>query len=145
MSGVSEDLRCPRWVVTGGEELERTSSDQCLHQHLPLSSSSSDTAAGEIGQDILLDQSERDGGKVLWGIRRERGLRFWERWESLFLGGGPEMYREGGWDLERLREDTQTFVLACLMLLAGPAVPCPRVTPGGNCNRPATPGLGLVL
>lgn len=58
-------------MVTGGEELERTPSDQCLRQHLPLRSSSSDTGADEIGQDILLGQSEEMEGK-LFGESEEK-------------------------------------------------------------------------
>lgn len=71
VSGISEDLRCPRCVVMGGKELERTPSDQCLRQHLPLSSSSSDPGADEIGQDILLGQSGEMEGK-LFGESEEK-------------------------------------------------------------------------
>lgn len=66
--------------------------------------------------------------------------------ESLFLGGGLELYFKGGWGLERPREGTETLVVKGLCAsLAGPVMPCSRITSDGNCNSPAAPGLDLEL
>lgn len=122
--------------------------NECFSWRLPPSSSSSDVGVGEIEQDIFPGPSETDErGSSLGNLKRKRCLWLGEIKETGF-GGGFELYLEGGWDLERLREGIQVrplWLQVSMLFLPGPAAPCSWIIPGSNCNSPTTPGLDLRL